>query len=86
MSQQRALFGCESMIARSALAGIVLAGIIPLVVGQEKDQKDTSKGKELSVTVQGPDTDAGLIVSARATAKEVGLPIYPGSTPYREQN
>jgi hypothetical protein len=84
MSQQRALFGCKSRIARIVLAGIALAGIIPLAVGQ--DQKDTSKDKELSVTVQGPDTDAGLIVSARATAKEVGLPIYPGSTPYREQN
>ncbi len=83
MSQQ-ALFGCKSMIARSVLAGIVLAGIMSLAVGQE--QKDTSKDKEVSVTVQGPDTDAGLIVSARATAKEVGLPIYPGSTPYKEQN
>jgi hypothetical protein len=85
MSQPRALFGCRSKIAsRSALAGIVLAGIIPLAVGQ--DQKDTSKDKDFSVTVQGPDTDAGLIVSARATAKEVGLPIYPGSTPYKEQD
>jgi hypothetical protein len=85
MSQPRALFGCRSKIAsRSALAGIVLAGIIPLAVG--RDQKDTSKDKDFSVTVQGPDTDAGLIVSARATAKEVGLPIYPGSTPYKEQD
>jgi hypothetical protein len=85
MSQQRALFEFRSRIAsRCALAGIVLAGTIPLAVGQ--DQKDTSKDKDFSVTVQGPDTDAGLIVSARATAKEVGLPIYPGSTPYKEQN
>lgn len=84
MSQQKALFGCKSMIARSALAGIVLMGIMSLAVGQE--QKDTNKDKELSVTVQGPDTDAGLIVSARATAKEVGLPIYRGSTPYKEKN
>jgi hypothetical protein len=84
MSQQRALFGCTSRIAfRSALAGIALAGIMSLAVGQE--QKNTSKDKDISVTVQGPDTDAGLIVSARATAKEVGLPIYPGSTPYKEQ-
>jgi hypothetical protein len=81
MSQQRTLFGCDSRIAsRIALAGIILAGMVPLAVGQ--DQKD----KELSVTVQGPDTDAGLIISARATAKEVGLPIYPGSTPYKEQD
>src|SRR5580704_5622054 len=83
MSQQRALFGCKSMIARSALAGILLAGIMSLAVGQ--DQKDT-KDKEFSVTAKGPDTDAGLIVSARATAKEVGLPIYPGSIPYQEQD
>jgi hypothetical protein len=84
MSQQRVLFRCKSMIARSALAGIVFAGIVPLAVGQE--QKDNSKDKDFSVTVQGPDTDAGLTVSARATAKEVGLPIYPGSTPYKEQD
>jgi hypothetical protein len=72
------------------LAGIVLAGITALaaisVMGQEKTQKNTSKNKELSVTVQGPETDAGLIVSARATAKEVGLPIYPGSIPHKDQD
>src|ERR1700733_13125908 len=85
MSQQRAPYGCKSrIVSRIALAGIVLTGIIPLVVAQE--QKDTSKDKDFSVTVQGPDTDAGLIVSAKATAKEVGLPIYPGSTPYKEQD
>jgi hypothetical protein len=90
MSQQRALFRRKSTIASpGALAGIVLAGITSLAAnslwGQEKD-KDTSKDKEFSATVQGPETDAGLIVSARATAKEVGLPIYPGSIPHREQN
>jgi hypothetical protein len=84
MTQQRVL-RCKSMIvARSALAGIALAGIMSLAVGQE--QQDNSKDKDFSVTVQGPDTDAGLIVSARATAKEVGLPIYPGATPYKEQD
>jgi len=87
MSQQRALFGCTSRIAsRSALAGIALAGIMPLSLAAGQEQKDTSKDKDFSVTVQGPDTDAGLIVSARATAKEVGLPIYPGSTPHREED
>jgi hypothetical protein len=74
----------------SALAGIALAGMTVLttisLMGQEKAQKDTSKDKELSVTVRGPETDAGLIVSARATAKEVGLPIYPGSMPHKDQD
>jgi hypothetical protein len=75
---------------RIALAGIALAGMTTLaalsLTGQEKAPKDARKDKELSVTVQGPETDAGLIVSARATAKEVGLPIYPGSIPHKDQD
>lgn len=72
-------------LARMALAGIMAIAAISLM-GQEKAHKDTSNDKELSVTVQGPETDAGLIVSARATAKEVGLPIYPGSIPHKDQD
>ena len=68
--------------------GLVLAAMIALATNslwaQEKTQKDASKDKELSVTVQGPETDAGLIVGARATAKEVGLPVYPGAIPHRD--
>jgi hypothetical protein len=75
---------------RIALAGIALAGMTTLaalsLTGQGKPPKDARKDKELSVTVQGPETDAGLIVSARATAKEVGLPIYPGSIPHKDQD
>ena len=72
---------------RRTLAGIVLAGITALAANSLWGQRnDTSKNKDFSVAVQGPDTDAGLIVSARATAKEVGLPIYPGSRPYKEQD
>ena len=68
--------------------GLVLAAMIALATNslwaQEKTQKNASKDKELSVTVQGPETDAGLIVGARATAKEVGLPVYPGAIPHRD--
>lgn len=74
-----------SALARIAIAGIAALAAISLM-GQEKAQKNTSKDKELSVTVQGPETNAGLIVSARATAKEVGLPIYPGSIPHKDQD
>lgn len=70
------------------LSGIALAGLLALapnlLFSQEKSQKDASKDKELSITVQGTDTDAGLIVSARATAKEAGLPIYPGAVPHKD--
>jgi len=92
MSRRNARLRCKSMVSLRprALAGIALAGITALaaisLLGQEKAQKAPSKDKELSVTVEGPDTDAGLIVSARATAKEVGLSIYPGSTPHKEQD
>jgi hypothetical protein len=72
------------------LAGIALTGITAVaaisLMGQEKAEKNATKDKELSVTVQGPETDAGLIVSARATAREVGLPIYPGSIPHKDQD
>jgi hypothetical protein len=90
MQQQRAPFRCRSRIALRpvVLAGILFAGIVSpagsLLRAQEKSQKDASKDKEISVTVKGPDTDGGLILSANATAKEVGLPIYPGSVPYKE--
>jgi len=92
MSKRNARLRCKrTVISRpSMLAGIVLAGITALAAnslwGQEKAQKDTTKDKEFSVTVQVPETDAGLIVSARATAKEVGLPIYPGSIPHKDQD
>jgi hypothetical protein len=78
--------GLDSWATR--LSGITLAGMLVLapnsLCSQEKSQKDPGKDKELSVTVHGPDTDAGLIVSARATAKEAGLPIYPGSIPHKD--
>jgi hypothetical protein len=91
MSLLRQEFRCESRMAgrRGALAGIVFAGMTlvaaSVVWGQDKAQKDTSKDKDISVTVQEPDTDAGLILSAKATAKEVGLPIYPGAIPHKEE-
>ena len=92
MSKRNARFRYKSIVISrpSALARIALAGITAIATNslwaQEKAQKDTSKDKEFSVTVQGPETDAGLIVSARATAKEVGLPIYPGSISHKDQN
>jgi hypothetical protein len=90
MQHPRMPFRCKRGIASRpvGLTGITLVGLALLagnvVWGQEKSQKDAGKDKDISVTVKGPDTDAGLILSANATAKEVGLPIYPGSVPYKE--
>ena len=92
MSNRNARLRSRGMLSShpGALAGIALAGITSLaaisLMAQEKTQKDTGKDKELSITVQGPETDAGLVLSTRATAKEVGLPIYPGSIPHKDQD
>jgi hypothetical protein len=39
------------------------------------------------VTARGQEKDgAGLIVSGKASAKEVGLPIYPGAKPHKDKD
>ena len=73
-----------------ATAALVLAAVLVLVPntlsGQGTNKKDSGKNDDFSVTVHGPQTDAGLIVSARATAKELGLPLYPGAMPHKEKD
>ena len=92
MSKRNLRLRRKSMVTvrPSTLARIALAGITAIAANslraQEKTQKDAGNEKEFSVTVQGPETDAGLIVSAGATAREVGLPIYPGSIPHKDQD
>ena len=87
MSKRNLRLRRKSMVTvrPSTLARIALAGITAIAANslwaQEKTQKDTGNEKEFSVTVQGPETDAGLIVSARATAKEMGLPFDPVPLP-----
>ncbi len=59
MIQQKVRFRYRSTTGSlRPLAGIVIAGVMSLPANplwaQEKDHKDTSKDKELSVTVQGP--------------------------------
>lgn len=62
-----------SLGVRNTFAGIALGMVLAVlaVAGQspdkqEKDKKDTSKG-------------IGFILSQDATAKDVGLPVYPGA-------
>ncbi|MGC2832468.1 MAG: hypothetical protein WB627_10825 [Candidatus Acidiferrum sp.] len=68
-------------LAVAALCSVLCVASYP-ANAQEKD-KVKNKG-EVSVTVQGKDTDAGLVISGQATAKEVGLPLYPGAKPSKE--
>ncbi len=54
-----------------ALLGIMCAATLPLQAQVKKESKDQS--------------DAGLILSPHATAKEVGLPIYPEARPHKDE-
>ena len=71
---RRAVFVSAAWCAVVSLAGIA-------AVGQEKDKSG------VNVTVTGKDGKeaGGLVISAQATAKEAGLPLYPGSRPHKEE-
>ena len=69
---------------RVALMGAVLCGVMSLagagVFAQDKDKSG------VNVTVTGKDgSEAGLVISAQATAKEAGLPLYPGAKPHKDE-
>ena len=76
--------GVRTKGARAILFGAALSGMLSLVVmrvaGQEKDKSG------VNVTVTGKDGSdvGGLVISAQATAKEAGLPLYPGARPHKE--
>lgn len=64
-------------------AAAALAGMLGLTGNLARTQE--KKDAEISLRVQSKETDAGLMVSARATAKEVGLPVYPGAVPHKDE-
>jgi len=84
MNGQNLRAGCKaiSSFPVGILAGIALCGLAANSLRAQEARK--AKDQDFSVAVHGPDTDAGLLVSARATAKEVGMPIYPDATPHRD--
>jgi len=61
----------RTMAALCAVVGLAAVG----AMGQEKDKSG------VNVTVTGKDGSdvGGLVISAQATAKEAGLPLYPGA-------
>jgi|SRR5208282_1065028 len=68
---------------RAAVICAALCGVIGLAglsaSGQDKDKSG------VNVTVTSKDgSEAGLVISAQATAKEAGLPLYPGARPSKE--
>jgi hypothetical protein len=74
-------FGMRVGLVGVALcAGLSLAAVgVTGAAGQEKDKSG------VNVTVTSKDgSESGMMVSANATAKEAGLPLYPGAKPSKE--
>jgi hypothetical protein len=77
--------GLRTKGGRAILAGAALCGVVSLaamgVAGQEKDKSG------VNVTVTGKDGSdvGGLVISAQASAKEAGLPLYPGARPHKDE-
>lgn len=66
--------------------GGVVVGLLcgaSLVAGNAVAQNQDKDKGGVNVTIQSKDTDAGLVIKTQATAKEVGLPVYPGSRPHK---
>ena len=72
-------FGKRRVLISAAFCGVMSLAVLS-AVGQEKDKSG------VNVTVTGKDGSdvGGLMISAQATAKEAGLPLYPGARPYKE--
>ena len=69
---------------RVILIAAALCGLVSLAslgaAGQDKDKSG------VNVTVTSKDgSEAGLMFSAQASAKEAGLPLYPGSRPHKDE-
>jgi hypothetical protein len=65
----------------AALCVTVSLGAIGASAQQDKDKSG------VNVTVTGKDGSdvGGLVISAQATAKEAGLPLYPGARPHKDE-
>jgi hypothetical protein len=63
----------------------LLCGTTITAVGTLAQNQDQSKDKDgINVSIKTKDTDAGLVINTQATAKQVGLPLYPGSRPHKD--
>jgi hypothetical protein len=77
--------GLRAQGGRAVLVGAALCGVVSLAAigaaGQEKDKSG------VNVTVTGKDGSdvGGLVISAQASAKEAGLPLYPGAKPHKDE-
>jgi hypothetical protein len=71
----------EKQLVRDALCGSRILRLGTLVATATVALSCLAAG-----SIQAQDHDgAGLVISAQATAKEVGLPFYPGANPHKDE-
>jgi hypothetical protein len=75
----------EATMRLRVATGALLCAATMIAVSALAQNQDKDKGG-VNVTVKTKDTDAGLVIKSQATAKEVGLPLYPGSRPHKDSN
>ena len=61
---------------RVVTLGLLLAAALPLAAQDKKESGATEAGRDQSI---------GFIASKEASAKEVGLPLYPGARPHKDK-
>lgn len=76
MPGKRVVIAVLFCVLACSLAGIPSA--------RRQDQNKDKNKDGINVSIQTKDTDAGLVIKTQATAKEVGLPLYPGSRPHKD--
>jgi hypothetical protein len=77
--RKRGLSSVRAVVIGGALCGVICSAGLS-AAGQEKDKTG------VNVTVTSKDgSESGLVISARATAKEAGLPLYPGAIPHKDE-
>ena len=75
----RSKVGCAALCAAALCSALIVTSLG--IAAQEKDKTG------VNVTVTGKDGSdvGGLVISAQATAKEAGLPLYPGAKPHKDE-
>ncbi len=86
--RKRAFDGWEGIRAwggRAVLLGAALCGVVCFAALSSAGQDKDKSGVNVTVTNKDGSEAGGLMFSAQASAKEAGLPLYPGSRPHRDE-
>jgi hypothetical protein len=76
----------ELRTSRAVFMGAALCVTVSLgAIGTSAQQDKDKSGVNVTVTGKDGSDVGGLVISAQATAKEAGLPLYPGARPHKDE-